>query len=50
MRPFRKSRHKWDDNIKIDLKEIGWQAVGSIIWLRIRTSDHDKEIWGSINS
>jgi hypothetical protein len=22
-----KPRHRWEDNIKIDLKEIGWEAV-----------------------
>ena len=21
-------RHRWEDNIKIDLKEIGWESVG----------------------
>jgi hypothetical protein len=22
--PFGRSRHRWEDNIKIDLKESGW--------------------------
>ena len=25
-KPLLKSRHRWEDNIKIDLKEIGWEA------------------------
>jgi hypothetical protein len=26
-RPLGRPRRKWDDNIRIDLKEIGWEAV-----------------------
>jgi hypothetical protein len=39
-RPLRRPRCRWVDNIKIDLREIGWDGVvwtGSI-WLRIETS------------
>jgi hypothetical protein len=31
-RPLGRPRRRWRDNIKMDLKEIGW------IWLRIGTS------------
>jgi hypothetical protein len=34
-RPLGRPRRRWVDNIKIDLREIGW--TGSI-WLRIGTS------------
>jgi len=26
-RPFRRPRHRWDDNIKMDLRERGWEGV-----------------------
>jgi hypothetical protein len=26
-RPFESCRHRWEDNIKMDLKEIGWDSV-----------------------
>jgi hypothetical protein len=29
-RPLRKSRHRWKDGIKMDLREIGWEGVGWI--------------------
>jgi hypothetical protein len=34
-RPLGSPRHMWVDNIKVDLREIGW---GCIDWLRIGTS------------
>jgi hypothetical protein len=27
-RPLRKLRHRWEDNIKMDLKEIGCKGMG----------------------
>jgi hypothetical protein len=29
-RPLRKPRHRWEDNIKMDLREVGW---GSMDWI-----------------
>jgi hypothetical protein len=26
-----------DDNIKMDLQEVGWEALAGLIWLRIGT-------------
>jgi hypothetical protein len=37
-RPLRKPRHRWVDNIKMDLLEIGW---GSVDWI-VLTQDRDK--------
>jgi len=27
---------RWEDNIKMDLQEMGWGAWTGLIWLRIR--------------
>jgi hypothetical protein len=29
-RPFRRTRHRWEDNIKTDLRETGWESVNWI--------------------
>jgi hypothetical protein len=34
-RPFRRPRRRWDDGIRIDLREIGWWI--GFNWLRRRT-------------
>jgi len=33
-----RSRDRWEDNIKLDLKEKGWVAYIGFIWIRIRES------------
>jgi hypothetical protein len=33
-----KERARWEDNIKIDLKEVGWGAMGWIDLLRIEAN------------
>jgi hypothetical protein len=30
-------RRRWEDNIKMDLREVGWGAWTGSIWLRIGT-------------
>jgi hypothetical protein len=30
---------RWEDNIKVDLQEVGWGAGTGLIWLRIGTGD-----------
>jgi hypothetical protein len=30
-------RHRWEDNIKMDLQEVGWGAWTGLIWPRIGT-------------
>jgi hypothetical protein len=27
-RPLRRRRHRWEDDISMDLREIGWEGVG----------------------
>jgi hypothetical protein len=34
-RPLGRPRHRWVDNIRMDLVEVGW---GDVDWLRIGTS------------
>jgi len=38
-RPIGRRRHKWEDNIRIDLREIGWEDVD---WMRLA---HDRNQW-----
>jgi hypothetical protein len=35
-------RHRWEDNIKMDLKEIGWEGVG---WIDLA---HVRDIWRAL--
>jgi hypothetical protein len=37
-RPLRKLGHRWEHNIKMDLREIGW---GGMDWINL-TEDRDK--------
>jgi hypothetical protein len=30
MGPFRRPRYRWEDNIRMDLGEIGWEGMGLI--------------------
>jgi hypothetical protein len=32
-RPLRRARCRWEDNIRMDLREVGWEGVD---WLRLR--------------
>ena len=33
-KPLKRPRRRWEDNIKIDLKKVGWKARTGSIWLR----------------
>ena len=36
--PFGRPRRRWDENIKMDLRDVGWgEARTGSIWLRIGT-------------
>jgi hypothetical protein len=37
-RPLGRYRHRWKDNIKMDLQEVGWGVWNGLSWLRIGTS------------
>jgi hypothetical protein len=34
-RPLGIPRRRWEDNIKIDLQEVGWEVWTGLSWLRI---------------
>jgi Cu2+-containing amine oxidase len=34
MIPHGKPRHRWEENIKMDLQEVGWGSWTGLIWLR----------------
>jgi hypothetical protein len=36
-RPMGRPRHRWEDNIKIDLQEVGYGVGIGLNWLRIET-------------
>jgi hypothetical protein len=36
-RPPERSRRRWKDGIKMDLREIGWGGWSGFTWLRIGT-------------
>jgi len=36
-RPLGRSRRRWEDNIKMDLQEVGCGILTGLIWLSIRT-------------
>jgi hypothetical protein len=37
-RPLRRPRCRWEDNIRMDLREIGCGGMDRIIWIRMETS------------
>jgi hypothetical protein len=36
-RPLGRPRRRWEDDIKMDLQEVGWRAWTGLVWLRIGT-------------
>jgi hypothetical protein len=41
-RPLGRSRRKWEDNIKMDLREVGW---GSMDWINLA---QDRDRWRAL--
>jgi hypothetical protein len=37
-RPLERPRHRWEDNIRMDLKEIGSEVLTGCVWLSVGTS------------
>jgi hypothetical protein len=36
-KPLLKPRHRWEDNIKMDLQEVRWVKLTGWMWLRVET-------------
>jgi hypothetical protein len=36
-RPMVRPRHRWEDNIKMDLQEVEWGVWTGSSWLRVET-------------
>jgi hypothetical protein len=43
-RPLGRPRHRWDDNIKMDLQEVGW---GGVDWIDMA---QDRDRWRALVS
>jgi hypothetical protein len=43
-RPLRRYRCRWEDNIRTDLKEIGWEDVD---WMHLT---HDTDQWRALEN
>jgi hypothetical protein len=41
-RPLGRSRRRWEDGIKMDLREIGW---GGVEWIRLA---QDRDLWRAV--
>jgi len=37
-RTLTRPRHRWEDDIIIDIQEIGWGAWNGLLWLKIGTN------------
>jgi hypothetical protein len=42
MRPLRRPRRRWEDNIRMDHREIGWEGVG---WMHLA---EDRDQWQAL--
>jgi hypothetical protein len=52
-RQFERHVRRWENNVKMDLREIGWDVWSGFIWLGIGTSPRESvtnEPLGSIKS
>jgi hypothetical protein len=41
-RPRERTRRRWEDGIKMDLREVGW---GSVEWIHLAW---DRDLWGAV--
>jgi hypothetical protein len=35
MGPLGRSRRRWKNNVKTDIKEVEWKSLSGLMWLRI---------------
>jgi hypothetical protein len=43
-RPHGRPSRRWEDNINTDLREVGWETLTGLIWLRIWTGGSLEEL------
>jgi hypothetical protein len=43
-RPLERPRHRWEDNIKMDLREVGWGG-GAVDWIDLA---QDRDRWRAL--
>jgi hypothetical protein len=36
-KPFGRPRPRWKNNVKMNFKEVGWEAMTGLIWLKTGT-------------
>jgi hypothetical protein len=41
-RPLERPRHRWEDGIRMDLREVGW---GSVDWIQLA---QDRDCWWAL--
>jgi hypothetical protein len=41
-RPLGRPKHRWEDGIRMDLREIGWESVE---WIQL---DQDRDRWRAV--
>jgi len=45
-KPLRRPRRRWEDNIRMDLREMGWECMD---WIHlVQDREHGSELSGSI--
>jgi hypothetical protein len=42
MRPLERCRYRWEDNIRMNLREVGWEGVD---WMHLV---HDRDKWKTL--
>ena len=46
-RPLERSRPKWEENIKMDVREVGWEGGGGMEWIDL-AQNRDRR-WALVN-
>jgi hypothetical protein len=46
-RPLVRPRHRWEDGIRMDLRETDWGVWSGFNWLRVKTGECGDETLGS---
>jgi len=44
-RPLGRTRHRWEDNIKMYIQEMGWEGMSGLVLLRIGKGGGHSRMW-----